>query len=116
MGKMISYCGLVCSECPAYLAKKDNNDEKRIMTAKAWSSDTFTVNPEDVNCDGCLTPGGEMFKYCGECFIRSCGVERKVENCGTCHDYGCDRIKYHTDRSPECKGILDEINRNKQVK
>lgn len=113
MGKMISYCGLVCSECPAYLAKKNNDDEKRVMTSRAWSSDTFIVEPEDINCDGCLARDGELFKYCGECNIRSCGMEKKVENCGTCPEYGCERIKFHLDRSPESKVILDEISRNK---
>lgn len=113
MDKMISYCGLVCTECPAYIAKRDNDNEKRIMAAKAWSTSTYTVNPEDINCDGCLTLGGELFKYCNECIIRNCGMERKVESCGACPDYGCERIKFHTDRAPEAKAILDEINRNR---
>lgn len=113
MERMISYCGLVCSECPAYVAKKDNDDERRIMTAKAWSCDAFIVNPEDISCDGCLSVDGEMFKYCGECNIRECGTSKKVENCGACSDYGCDIIKFHTDRSPESKVILDEISRNR---
>jgi hypothetical protein len=69
--------------------------------------------PEDINCDGCLAVGGELFKYCGECNIRECGTARKVENCGACSDYGCEKIKFHTDRSPESKAILDEINRNR---
>lgn len=116
MERMISYCGLVCSECPAYVAKRDNDNEKRIMASKAWSSDTFIVKPEDINCDGCLTVGGELFKYCGECTIRECGTVRKVENCGACSDYGCEKIKFHTDRSPESRVILDEINRNRQIK
>lgn len=113
MDRMISYCGLVCSECPAYIAKRDNDNDKRIEAAKAWSSDTFLLAPEDINCDGCLAAGGELFKYCSECNIRECGTGRKVENCGACPDYGCEKIKFHTDRSPESKAILDEINRNR---
>jgi len=31
---MIAFCGLNCSECPAYLATKTGDDKKRIETAK----------------------------------------------------------------------------------
>ncbi|HQJ56387.1 MAG TPA: DUF3795 domain-containing protein [Caldisericia bacterium] len=37
MEKMMAYCGFDCTKCPAYIAKKENDDELRIRTAKEWS-------------------------------------------------------------------------------
>ena len=36
MDKIIAFCGAVCSECPAFLATKndDDNEKKRILFTK----------------------------------------------------------------------------------
>ena len=53
MEEMISYCGLVCNECPAYIATRDNDDHLRAKVAGKWSRQFgFDMKAEDVNCDG----------------------------------------------------------------
>ncbi|HIE17359.1 MAG TPA: DUF3795 domain-containing protein [Dehalococcoidia bacterium] len=37
MDKMIAYCGIVCTECPAFEATQKNDDAKRKQVAEAWS-------------------------------------------------------------------------------
>ena len=57
--KMIAYCGLVCTECPAYIATQADDKEALKRVAAQWSKDfnaPFTA--EDCLCDGC-TSGSE---------------------------------------------------------
>lgn len=37
MQPMIAYCGLVCSDCPTYLATQNDDDIAREKTAKYYS-------------------------------------------------------------------------------
>ncbi|MHA1484024.1 MAG: DUF3795 domain-containing protein, partial [Candidatus Thorarchaeota archaeon] len=85
--KMMSYCGLICTNCGAYIAKRTNDDELRSKTAKRWSSPEWTVKPEEINCDGCTSDSDELFKHCYECGVRACSRERSVETCAHCSDY-----------------------------
>jgi len=37
MKKMISHCGLICSDCNAYKATVNNDDKLKAQTAEEWS-------------------------------------------------------------------------------
>ena len=56
MEENISFCGINCLSCPAYVAKKTDNNDLRIKTAKKWSDIGFEITPEQVNCDGFELP------------------------------------------------------------
>ncbi|MBC2396246.1 DUF3795 domain-containing protein [Clostridium tetanomorphum] len=79
MEKIISCCGVVCSECKFFL--------------------------ED--CEGCVGIKGKPFwlKYIDEdiCNIYDCCInERKLEHCGKCMDLPCERyFKDDPTKSPE---------------
>ncbi len=52
MDEMIAFCGSLCYECPAFLATKNDDDEKRVETARVWSKQyNADIKPEDMNCD-----------------------------------------------------------------
>ena len=89
----LAYCGLNCSECPAYIALRNNDDNLRAETLKKWSSPEYPLTSEDINCDGCKSSDGALFKFCGECAVRNCASERMVETCAHCPDYGCDTLQ-----------------------
>ena len=74
--KMIAKCGLVCSECPAYIATQKNDDALRAETAKKWS-EMFKadIKASDINCDGCQSESARLFSYCQTCEIRKCAHE-----------------------------------------
>lgn len=113
MDKMIAYCGLECSKCPASIARKENNDELRKKTAEEWSKQfNAEMKPEDINCDGCITDG-EHINYCNICEIRKCGIEKKVQNCAYCDDYICEKLEKWFKNVPDAKTTLEEIRRNK---
>ena len=90
--KMISYCGLICTDCPAYIATKTSDEDLARKTAQEWSQAYNTdVKVSDVWCDGCLVDGKKC-AHCYECEIRACARERKVVNCAHCKDYKCDTL------------------------
>lgn len=114
MNQIIGYCGILCSKCPAYIAKQEDNDELRKKTAEEWSKQfDHTFAPEDVNCDGCLATDGAHIGYCSMCEIRKCGQEKQVINCAYCDDYGCEKLEKFLSQAPDAKKRLEEIRANK---
>ena len=112
MEKVIGMCGLICSDCPAYIATQNDDDEERKKTAQSWTSDEYRLKPGDINCDGCITTGNRIMSFCFECDIRQCGVEREVENCAHCDEYPCGKLEKPFEKNPGMKATLDEIRSN----
>ena len=111
MDKIIGYCGLICTDCPAYLAKQNDDQELRIKTAEQWSGMYGAdIKPENINCDGC-TIEGVKFAHCLKCEIRACGIARGVKNCGHCDDYACAKVEEFQKMVPDSKTVLDGENK-----
>ena len=109
MEETISRCGLICTECPAFIATKENDHKKKAEVAAVWSEQfKMEVKPEDVTCVGCLADG-EHSSYCGMCEIRKCAVERELESCGLCVDYACEKLEKVLSMEPSCRERLDRI-------
>jgi hypothetical protein len=92
--KLISACGLVCSDCDAYLATQKGDAAAAQAIAAQWSEQFGTsIPPEAVWCDGCMTGGERRCGHVAECNIRACVVERGLSNCAGCEDYACDKLE-----------------------
>lgn len=106
----IAFCGLSCLTCPAYIAKRTNDDDLRQKTAKEWGSVGFTIKPELINCDGCHS-NGELLLHCADCKVRICGSKKGYTTCADCPDYPCDDIKqlWINLHAPEAKERLDRL-------
>jgi len=114
MQEIVAYCGIVCTECPAYKATQQNDDKARAKVAEQWSKQfKHNFQTEDINCNGCLSVGDVQFGYCSMCDIRKCGVDRKVLNCAYCVDYPCDKLNNFHAQVAEAKAKLEAI-RNKK--
>ena len=87
-----AYCGLICEECPAYIAKQTNDDALREETLKKWSSPDYPLTKADIECDGCKGTGVH-FKFCESCAVRTCASAKGVETCAHCPDYGCETLE-----------------------
>ena len=111
MTQMIAYCGLVCTECPAYIATQANDRAALEQVADMWRKefDAPGLTAESVICDGCLGTAGRKFGHCLECEIRACAMGREVVNCANCDDYGCETIVGFFGFVPEAKITLDGI-------
>jgi carbonic anhydrase len=112
MAKMISMCGLVCSECGAYTATQADDDEQRKKVAEEWTQAYHAdIKPEDINCDGCTSGSERIFHYPRVCEIRACGLKHKVKNCGHCPEYDCEKLNKFFEIAPQAKKTLEDIRR-----
>jgi hypothetical protein len=118
MNEMIAYCGLVCTNCPIYLATREKNKEiqaKMRAEIARICKELYGMNckPEDINdCDGCLTEDGRLFFSCKDCLIRKCARDKKLENCAHCAEYACEKLQAFFISDPNAataKKRLDEI-------
>lgn len=109
MEKIIAFCGLICSECPAYLATQKNDDAERRKVAEMWSKEfNADMSFEDINCDGCIS-NERVFHHCNVCEIRLCGKEKGIPNCGYCDDYACEKLSKFFEMVPDAQKVLDKI-------
>ena len=107
MEKIISYCGLICTDCPAYLATQNDDNDLRTKTAEEWSKMyQADIKPDMIVCDGCVTDG-KKFHHCTKCEMRACGMARQVKNCGHCDEYPCEKITAFFAFVPDAKKVLD---------
>ena len=112
MEKIVGYCGIVCTECPAFLATINNDDEARKTTADTWSKEfNADIKSEDINCDGCHSKKGVLFTHCTVCEIRNCGLTKEITTCADCKDYTCQKLADFHKMAP-AKNLLDSIKAN----
>ena len=112
MHTMIAYCGLLCTECPAYLATQANDQAALERVATQWreSFDAPDVTAQSINCDGCLQDDGHKCAHCFECQIRACAIERELANCAHCADYSCEKLEGFFAFAPEARALLDGLH------
>ena len=113
MEEMIAFCGLACNECKAFQATKNDDDKMRVKVAKQWSRRHKTIfERQDINCDGCKSQTGRLFKYCRTCLVRLCGIEKGIEICSKCHEYPCEKLDPIFMVIPKLKERLDALKSN----
>ncbi len=78
-----AYCGLYCGACEIINAETKEDKER---VAKMWGS---TI--DQVFCKGCKTD--KLFIHCGNCKIRDCAIQKRVEFCFECASYPCSIYK-----------------------
>jgi len=110
MEKMIAYCGLVCTECPAYIATEANDRKRLEELAVEWSKEFKTeLTADGCMCDGCLTTTGHKIGYCAQCKVRACAIDKHLSNCAHCGDYACDTLTEFFGVATEAKKTLEQI-------
>ncbi len=112
--KIIAMCGLICSDCGAYIATQKNDNKLRQAQAEIWSKQyNHPFKAGDINCDGC-TSTGRLIGYCAVCPIRKCATDKKIANCGWCVDYPCKNLEPIFKARPVTKKTLDAIKKGKK--
>jgi hypothetical protein len=84
MAGMMSACGVLCSDCPAYLgdAKGVAHQER---TVEAWRR-IYGLNekPENIRCGGCCGPDDQLFHTSRSCKARLCCRSKGFSTCAEC--------------------------------
>ena len=104
--QLLSYCGIDCFACPAYIATKAPDIEKLTALAGEWfdGATDHTI----ILCDGCKSDS-RIMKWCAECPTRACVIEREHQNCAYCDDYGCEKLLKVFEMSADAKTNLEYI-------
>ena len=99
MEQIMSKCGYRCDLCPAYETNIKSDADRQRMS-DAWAKYCgFEVPPETIkSCSGCSAGGGDP-----TCEVRPCAIEKNVENCAHCEQFGCDKLK------PKMNFVADNV-------
>jgi hypothetical protein len=108
MDRMIAFCGVICTDCPAYLATQLDDYDALEQVLAHWREDFNAphITVEDIVCDGCLTRDGRLNGYCQHCRVRPCGMARSVPNCAYCDKYVCDELERLLGLCDKVEGIF----------
>jgi hypothetical protein len=112
MARIVAYCGLVCSECEAYLATQADDRAALEQVAAKWREqfDLPEITADSILCDGCPgTNGGRRSGYCDTCQLRACALERGVATCAHCADYACEKLEGFFAHAAGARVVLDGI-------
>ena len=94
MGIQLSACGVICSQCPAFVAGQSADPAARTRVAAAWHEIYgLSFGPEVITCGGCLGPDEEVFITSRKCAARSCCRARGLANCAACADRPCAKLE-----------------------
>jgi len=87
--KMVSACGVVCSDCPAYHGESKGVEHQK-RTAAAWHR-IYGLNESFVNisCGGCLGPDDQLFHTSRTCKARRCCRSKGFATCAECRVRAC---------------------------
>jgi len=116
MERIIGICGLNCLTCPVYIATQKNDDQERKKLAEQWSTDAFPLEPEDINCEGCLVEEEKLSKFAKSCEVRACALEKNLKTCAHCDEYPCEKLDklWKMFNASEAKATLDKIKKSFQ--
>lgn len=91
MQAMLTRCGYRCDLCLAYRPNLEANPANRQVLSDGWFKYFgFRIPAEEIMCDGCLSPDPRLIDT--GCPVRPCVIERGLENCASCNEYGCTRL------------------------
>ena len=90
---MMSACGVLCSECPAYHAAEQGRAHQE-RTVEAWRRIYgLSEIPKRIACGGCLGPDEELFHTSRNCKARRCCLNRGLRSCAECPKTWCDDLE-----------------------
>jgi hypothetical protein len=107
MSQLIGACGLNCNECSAYKATQANDLDAIMQTIAEWKiAHGGDFKPEEVWCDGCMSPSDRKCSHTNVCHLRACVVARGLANCAECNDYGCEKMTAFVGDVPQMRDAL----------
>ncbi|MFX0107371.1 MAG: DUF3795 domain-containing protein [Candidatus Hodarchaeota archaeon] len=90
MKRIVAPCGIICNDCPAYIATALNDYTRLEEIAQLWSNDDNKYVAKDILCDGCSS--SRLHSFCQNCEVRECARQNGNQVCSHCALYPCDRL------------------------
>ena len=90
---MMSACGVLCSECPAYHGEAKGVAHQR-RTVEAWRR-IYGLSEivKHISCGGCLGPDEELFHSSRNCKARRCCRAKGFSTCAECPKESCPDLE-----------------------
>ncbi len=93
MTRMMSACGVLCSQCPAHLAREKGRAHQK-RTADAWRRIYGLREPAaNISCGGCLGPDSQVFHASRACKARRCCRSKGFSSCAECPVESCPDLE-----------------------
>ena len=102
MTRMMSACGVLCSDCPVFLGgTKGVAHQKKTVTA--WRR-IYGLNEsiENISCGGCLGPDDQLFHTSRTCKARHCCRSKGLAMCAECPEERCPHLE-------KAQSVWDEV-------
>ncbi len=87
----LGVCGDRCDVCPRYLATA--NDDPALFERIRTVYVKVGLRKNGASLDSLKCRGCSPENMCAYSFVRDCAIGRKIQNCGECSDYPCEKIK-----------------------
>jgi hypothetical protein len=88
--EILSRCGFRCDLCPAYEKNIHDPEDLKAIRSGWHRYFGFDIPEERIACVGCLNEGRHSD---ADCPVRPCALERKMNTCADCPDFGCETLK-----------------------
>ncbi|MFW6040605.1 MAG: DUF3795 domain-containing protein [Thermoplasmatota archaeon] len=106
---MITRCGYRCDLCLAYKENINSFEDRKRISDGWFKHFGFRIPPEEISCDGCLTPDEEEPNLIDKsCTVRRCVNEKELDNCSMCEVYICKKLKTRIVDRDDINGVSDE--------
>jgi hypothetical protein len=92
MEPILTRCGYRCDLCLAYRPNVEKQPSVQQKLSDGWFKYFgFRLEPTNIICDGCMMTHPRLIDL--SCPVRSCVLEKGLENCSSCDRYGCGKLK-----------------------
>lgn len=108
--EIISCCGIMCGECPVYIATQRGDGQMKKFLARKFSSPERMLTEEDICCLGCHSPDRNEDKFREGCKVRSCCREKQVRLCAECREFPCPLAESDIPAGTEHRARLEEMH------
>ena len=92
MEPLLSFCGMRCDLCLAFLPNLTKHPENRQILSDGWHEYFgFRIPPEEIHCHGCRDTANLTLDE--DCPVRPCVIAKELENCAQCEDMICEKLQ-----------------------
>ena len=87
---ILTLCGYRCDLCQFYTKNIKSEKDKERVSQDFNRIFGYDIKPENVECVGCKNEGKHV---AASCSVRSCALEKGIENCAHCSEFICNKLE-----------------------